>query len=59
MPAARDAVIVAAVLAGLVLFVAFATKQAPHALAWLAAACVVVVRFLLVAAGVAGRRTSR
>jgi hypothetical protein len=49
---------VAAIIVGLVLSAAFATKQAPHPLVWLAAACVVVVRFLLGATGVAGRRTS-
>jgi 4-hydroxybenzoate polyprenyltransferase len=49
--ALRDAALVGPLILGLVLFGAFATKEAPNTLAWLAAAGVVIARFAFVASG--------
>lgn len=55
-PAVRDAALFAPLILAMLLFLAFVTKEAPHAYLWIAAAAVIAGRFLLVTLGVFGRR---
>jgi hypothetical protein len=59
VPALRDVALVGPLVLALVLFGAFALKEAPHPWVWLAATALVVARFAFTASGAHGRGSTR